>query len=83
MGTKNEPGAFDCYANALPDEPLFTLLARDPDAPGLVHDWAAKRAAAIRAGRKPASDAALVDEARACAVKMERWRIANDGAWRD
>lgn len=29
MGTKNNPGAFDCYANAEPDEPMFVLLARD------------------------------------------------------
>ena len=26
MGTKNNPGKFDCYANAKPDEPLFVLL---------------------------------------------------------
>jgi hypothetical protein len=28
MGTKNVPGKFDCYANALPDEPTFVLLGR-------------------------------------------------------
>lgn len=40
MGTKNNPGKFDCYAAALPDEPYFILLARDPDAPMLVELWA-------------------------------------------
>lgn len=29
MGTKNNPGEFDCYANAAPDEPMFILLGRD------------------------------------------------------
>lgn len=43
MGTKNDPGEFDCYARAHPDEPLFTLLGRDRLAPGLVRLWAALR----------------------------------------
>ena len=33
MATKTKPGAFDCYSKAEPDEPVFTLLARDPSAP--------------------------------------------------
>lgn len=36
MGTKNNPGAFDCYANAEPDEPMFVLLGRDKHAPAPV-----------------------------------------------
>lgn len=44
MGTKNNPGAFDCYAKAAPDEPLFTLLARDSLAPHLTQIWAMIRA---------------------------------------
>jgi len=43
MGTKNNPGKFDCYHAAEPNEPQFTLLARDPTAPGLVALWAAIR----------------------------------------
>lgn len=43
MGTKNNPGKFDCYAAAHPDEPLFTLLARDPSAPHLIRLWACVR----------------------------------------
>ena len=43
MGTKINPGPFDCYANAKPDEPMFILLARDKHAPALVLLWAAMR----------------------------------------
>lgn len=45
MGTKNNPGKFDCYANADPDEPMFVLLARDPLASDLVLLWAERREA--------------------------------------
>lgn len=67
MGTKNNPGSFDCYANAEPDEPMFTLLARDPLAPGLVRIWAALRS------RHPATAMAfltdLVETARTLPVE--------------
>ena len=43
MGTKNDPGEYDCYANAKDDEPMFVLLARDPIAPVLVHLWVMMR----------------------------------------
>jgi len=43
MGTKNNPGQFDCYANAAPDEPMFILLGRDRHAPALVHLWSVMR----------------------------------------
>lgn len=39
MSTKMEPGPFDGMAKAAPDEPVFTLRAHDPLAPGLVHEW--------------------------------------------
>lgn len=82
MFTKNRPGKFDCYANALPDEPMFVLLARDPSAPGLVLSWAEARKAEIRNGYRPASDHIMVEEARQCAEKMRIWRVCNDGIWR-
>jgi hypothetical protein len=44
MATKNNPGQYDCYANAGPDEPLFTLLGRDPMGPHLVELWRLLRA---------------------------------------
>jgi hypothetical protein len=43
MATKNNPGRFDCYAAARPDEQMFTLLERDPMAPYLVAIWAQLR----------------------------------------
>ncbi len=43
MGTKNEPGKFDCHGKADDNEPLFTLRAKDPIAPQLVLIWKAIR----------------------------------------
>lgn len=40
MATKLNPGRFDCYAAARPDEEIFCLLERDPIAPFLVSIWA-------------------------------------------
>jgi hypothetical protein len=70
MGTKSDPGAFDCYANAAPDEPMFVLLARDRHAPILVEWWATLRAV-------DGEDAVKVEEARACAAAMVEWRRKN------
>jgi len=82
MGTKNDPAKFDRYTNALPDEPMFILLARDPNAPELVRLWACRRQELITLGSKPASDRAMIDEAYECAEAMENWRLAHLGEWR-
>ena len=82
MGTKNKPGEFDCYANALPDEPMFILLARDPDFSRLVNEWADRRENDITCGDRPKSDSRLVSEARMCAAQGANWRRTNFGAWR-
>lgn len=82
MGTKNSPAKFDCYGNALPDEPMFILLARDPDFHRLVCEWANRRDADIRCGLRPESDRAMVLEARQCAADGQHWRKENNGAWR-
>jgi len=66
MGTKNNPGAFDCYANAEPDEPMFVLLGRDKHAPTLVWLWATLR-------ELDGEDLAKVQEARECCAKMMEW----------
>lgn len=76
MGSKNDPGKFDCYANAEPDEPMFILLARDVSAPKVVEQWAAERAQLIKNGHKPEDDWDMVKEARECAEKMRVWREA-------
>lgn len=73
MGTKNNPGEYDCYAKAEPDEPIFVLLGRDPLAPELVRMWAEERQGMIDRGEKPASDAAKIEEAEALAAEMEAW----------
>lgn len=70
MGTKNNPGKFDCYENAEPDEPMFVLLARDPAAPTLVRNWADHR---LLNGE----DTAMVNEALNCADAMEVWFMVN------
>ena len=41
MGTKNNPGNYDCYEKAADDEPIFILRANDPLAPKLVRKWVA------------------------------------------
>lgn len=82
MSTKEKPGQFDCYARALPDEPYFILLARDPFAPILVKMWAAWRWLDIRLGNRPSEDRLMVDESLECAQQMIEWREANDGNWR-
>lgn len=86
MGTKAAPGAYDCYAKAATDEPLFTLLARDRLASDLVHLWAALRerdyyAATVAFGALveaaaglPETSEAQIDEADRCARDMVRWR---------
>jgi hypothetical protein len=88
VGTKNNPGEFDCYAKAEPDEPMFTLLARDPQFANLVRLWAALRRrnyadaaahfsnacfAASIAQHKD-SDLPKAQEANQCAVLGLRWR---------
>lgn len=70
MGTKSNPGKFDCYEKAEPDEPRFTLLARDRHAPVLVALWAALREAEFE-------DTEVVAEALNCVDDMTRWALAH------
>ena len=80
MGTKNNPGQFDCYEHADPDEPMFVLLARDRCAPEVVRTWATMRENKLRASDvtcTPGEVMAELDqiaEARRCADLMEVWR---------
>ncbi len=67
MGTKNNPGKFDCYTNAEPDEPMFILLGRDKHAPLLVKLWADLR-------QLDGEDIAKVSEAIQCATNMAKFR---------
>lgn len=80
MGTKENPGAYDCHAKAAPDEPTFTLLARDIAAPATIEHWAMLRMIDIAHGRKPESDMAKVRGALECADAMRAWYSRNRAA---
>lgn len=71
MGTKSNPGKYDCYAKAAPDEPLFTLLARDKHAPEVIKFWASLK---IKDGENPNK----ISEALDCAEHMRDWRATNN-----
>lgn len=71
MGTKNNPGNYDCYANAEPDEPMFVLLARDVRAPYVVEAWCAL-------AEMKGSDPKKIAEARRCADEMRIWRVTQN-----
>lgn len=82
----------DCYHKAEPDEPKFTLLARDPVAASLIRMWAATRegnlaemarqyaelveVACHRYLDEPTDDNKL-QEACAIAGDMEQWHGVN------
>jgi hypothetical protein len=79
MGTKENPGRFDCYAAAAPDEPIFILRANDPLAPVIVRFWAelyqdAKR----RAGAWSNGSIARYCEAMDCSEEMRAWKVNHD-----
>jgi PRTRC genetic system protein C len=69
--TKNNPGAYDCYDKADPDEPMFVLLARDKHAPALVWLWSVLREID---SEKPE----IVAEARKSCVEMMAWAHDHD-----
>lgn len=64
VGTKNNPSKHAGYDKAADDEPMFTLLARDPLASALVRAWAQAQ------GEK----AEKAEEARGIAAAMDAWR---------
>lgn len=68
MGTKNNPGKWDCYHKAHPDEPMFVLLGRDRAAPQLVREWMSIHQALGDTEQEK------MKEAYFCALEMERWR---------
>lgn len=89
MGTKDKPGVFDCYDAADGDEPMFVLLARDPDAPNTVEEWARRRferlAREHSSVQYPEHESAAerdrllkvlrkIAEALTCAAEMREWK---------
>lgn len=84
MGTKRNPGRFDCYHEVMPDEPIFVLRAKDPVAPEVIEFWA-ERWGKERLENNPRTKDRLhpervmskQDEALKCAAAMREWRKAN------
>lgn len=79
MGTKNNPGKFDCYSRLDPDEPHFVLMGRDPAAPIMIMFWADIRS---RMGEEQEKIEEALECADACAVwlhdhgKGEKYKAA-------
>jgi len=83
MGTKNQPGKFDCYSKLEPDEPHFVIMGRDPSAALVIGIWAMLREA-------EGKDAEKVEEARECADACLKYALDKgkhervmgiEGAW--
>jgi hypothetical protein len=75
------PSKFDGWLKAEPDEPTFTLLARDRRASEMVKQWAYERERDVVTGRKPQGDMEQVREARRIARLMERWYEERQARW--
>ena len=76
MGTKNEPGDFDCYSKAENDEPIFVLLARDRLAPNVVRKWATQYEMS-KGGVLTSEQVVKLNEALDCANAMDEWYRQN------
>lgn len=87
MATKNNPGTYDCYAKADPDEPMFILLGRDKHAAEVVRYWVALKSGAATTDFWRKANLALhlhnnqniihsekLHNALDCADAMENWR---------
>lgn len=78
MGTKQNPGRYDCYGKAEPDEPMFTLLARDPLAARVIRYWIDQTMGHAEYSREYTRDLDdKIKEASQCARDMEEWRKRN------
>jgi hypothetical protein len=87
MGTKRNPGKFDCHAKADPDTELFTLVSTDELMPHLIRYWVwlklrkgerwneGENMAEVRQGAKHNEK---LEEALACADRAAQQRIARN-----
>lgn len=73
MGTKSNPGKYDCYNAAKPDEPIFILLGRDPAAYLTIKFWIVLRRAIYPNEPK-------TDEAENCVNEMKKYCMDSDRA---
>lgn len=74
MSTKDMAGAYDCYESAEQNEPMFVLLARDPQAPDTIRWWVEERQLY---GTGFVEETDQEREALAVALQMEEWRKIN------
>ena len=74
MGTKQKPGAFDCYGKAADDEPLFVLRAKDPAAPAAIQAWIVAR---LACGVSKDGEIERLKEAMQCVHAMSVWHHQN------
>jgi hypothetical protein len=72
MGTKNNPGKYDCYAKLEPDEPYFLLRGKDPIGWLVVKVWVALRMV-LADDLLPTEYAEKLNEAKAAAAQMKDW----------
>lgn len=92
MGTKERPGAYNCYGAAAPNEHTFTLRSTDPYASYLVLLWAAARdhsVAEMQSAFQALATTVVNDkrdnrpdkteEARRCAAAMIAWPACAQG----
>lgn len=87
MGSKLNPGAFDCFKAAMPDEPMFVLLARDLSGPTMLRAWSTRRRGEVLTAldrgditeEQAQEDLRKCQEADACADEMTIWRKRNAG----
>lgn len=80
MSTKDNPGDYDCYTKAEPDEPMFILLARDPVAATMVRIWIKLRR--MLGHDVTNKDRRKIGEAKRVADAMDKWRIAQQAQGR-
>ena len=77
MSTKNNPGAYDCYAKLEPDEPYFVLRGKDPVGWLLVKLWVAIRKH-MHSSQMNDAYLAKLDEAKITAQNMRDWAEAHE-----
>lgn len=75
MTTRDNPTGTDAHRKALPDEPTFTLLARDPAAPAAIEAWMMARVRHYDANPPaPRTEQHKYLEAIRCVGAMDEWR---------
>lgn len=90
MGTKQNPGEFDCLDKIYDDEPFFVIRAKDPVAERVIRYWVYLRIEKwIREnpGRNrdeiPVEYQRKLEEADQCSIDVSNWRRDNPDRRKD